>query len=86
MPKIEWVFGPKVSGDKKKAPRRKLCVGYFRSKKEWEPNKIEKSLRHKLVEFWFHIIKWCQPKWSHPKMVTPEAGRPLATPLSFQGK
>ena len=40
-------------------------------------NKLQKKgLQHKLVEvsagLWFHSIKW-----GHPKIVTPEASRPL---------
>ena len=36
----------------------------------------KKSLHHKLVEFWFHIINWC-----HPKMVTPRRAASPQTPL-----
>ena len=69
-PKIQRVFGPKVSEDQKKGLRRK-----FRglSQRMWmETHWIEtKSLHHKLLELWFHMIKWC-----HPKMVTSGALSP----------
>ena len=60
-----WKLCPNADGYQPKKVFAVKLVG-FRSICGWRPNKMKKGLHHKLVELWFHILKWCHPKWPPP--------------------